>query len=260
MQSMLGQAGMWSTYAAVLVAASLLCFSAGRAIGRRELRMLGPGYEPHTATIDGAVFALLGLLVAFSFSGAASRFDQRRAEIIAEANAIGTAWSRVALLPPPVQGPVREAFRQYVDSRIRTYQLLPDEAAAKHEAARAGGLQNVLFERARVAADGSQPVLMLLLPALNDAFDRAADRAAAVEIHPPPVIFVLLIGIALLAATLAGFSTAASPRAPWLHAIIFALVLGCAIYVILDLEFPRIGLIRVDALDHLLVEARRSMD
>ena len=50
--------------------------------------------------IDGAVFALPGLLLAFTFSGAAARFDTRRHLIVEEANAIGTAYLRLDLLPP----------------------------------------------------------------------------------------------------------------------------------------------------------------
>jgi hypothetical protein len=68
--------------------------------------------------IDGAVFALLGLLLAFSFSAAAGRFQARRDLVVAEANAIGTALLRLDLMAPENQGAARADFDAYVQKRI----------------------------------------------------------------------------------------------------------------------------------------------
>jgi len=46
----------------------------------------------------------------------------------------------------------------------------------------------------------------------------------------------------------------------WVHIIGFAVLMGLTVYIILDLEFPRLGLIRVDAADQMLVELRQSMN
>jgi hypothetical protein len=43
------------------------------------------------------------------------------------------------------------------------------------------------------------------------------------------------------------------------HTSVFALTLAGAVYVILDIEFPRAGFIRVDAFDQVLVDLRQSM-
>ncbi len=73
----------------------------------------------------------MGLLIAFTFSGALTRFDARRVQAVDEANAIGTAYLRVDLLPAAAQPKLREAFRSYADARIATYRKLPDVAAAR---------------------------------------------------------------------------------------------------------------------------------
>lgn len=83
--------------------------------------------------MEGAVFALLGLLIAFTFSGAATRFDTRRQLIIEETSDIGTAYLRLDLLPVEAQPGLREKFREYVDARLEVYRKLPDIAAAKKE-------------------------------------------------------------------------------------------------------------------------------
>src|SRR5262245_20373776 len=86
----------------------LVLLNIGRRIGMRRLANDPDGAMVGVGTVEGAVFGLLALLVAFSFSGAAARFDTRRQLIIAETNDIGTAYLRLDLLPPPVQPPLRD--------------------------------------------------------------------------------------------------------------------------------------------------------
>src|SRR5512139_2654095 len=93
-----------------------------------------------SGAIIGAVFALLGLLIAFTFSGAYSRFDARRQLIVQEANAIGTAYLRLDLLPVAAQAPLREKFRAYAASRAVLYEKLTDASATMSEIAKAGAL------------------------------------------------------------------------------------------------------------------------
>jgi hypothetical protein len=45
----------------------------------------------------------------------------------------------------------------------------------------------------------------------------------------------------------------------WVHTICFALIMATTVHVILDLEFPRFGLIRIDAMDQVLHDVRKSM-
>jgi hypothetical protein len=248
------------TLAAVLLAlgmfaAMLACLEIGHRIGLRRAAR-----DPESAgagVVDGAVFALLGLLIAFTFSGAATRFDQRRALIVEEANAIGTAYLRIDVLPAAAQGDLRDAFRRYVDARVAVYAAMPDLGKAKAELARANRLQQEIWTKAVAASAGSQ-AMVLVLPALNQMIDITTTRTMAAQMHPPLVIFGLLCGLALLGALLAGHAMAGKGR-NWLHTATFAAALAGAVYVILDLEYPRLGLIRVDAFDAVLVELRESM-
>ncbi|MBN2679958.1 MAG: hypothetical protein JXR24_06985 [Acidithiobacillaceae bacterium] len=69
-------------YSAILFIGLILCVFIGFKLGKRSRAEGGSG------ALNGAVFGLLGLLLAFSFSGAAERFEHRRALITEEANAI----------------------------------------------------------------------------------------------------------------------------------------------------------------------------
>src|SRR5690349_9027453 len=80
-------------------------------------------------TIETAIYALLGLMVAFTFGGAASRFDARRTLTVSEANAIGDAYLRLDLLPASAQPVLREQFRRYAVERMAVFNALPDAHA-----------------------------------------------------------------------------------------------------------------------------------
>jgi hypothetical protein len=200
--------------------------------------------------------------MAFTFSGAASRFDARRQLIIEETNHIGTAYLRLDLLPKNVQPALREQFRQYVDARLAFYRKLKDTPAAMAEQVKASRLQGEIWQQAVAASyeKGALPAAaMLLLPALNAMIDIATTRALAMQIHPPLIIFVMLFGLALASALLVGYGMADSKERNWLHMLGLAFVMASAIYVILDIEYPRFGFIRVDAFDEALVQLRDSM-
>ena len=101
---------------------------------------------------------------------------------------------------------------------------------------------------------------MVLLPALNAMFDITTTRTEAARLHPPPVIFVMLGTLALACALFAGYDMAIRKRLNPLQSLAFAVVLSVTIYVIVDLEYPRVGLIRMTDSDQVLVELRKSMD
>jgi hypothetical protein len=240
----------------------LILLLVGRWIGAKHMASDPKGARTGTGTIEAAVFALLGLLIAFTFSGAVSRFDNRRHLIVEEANAIGTAYLRLDLLPAGAQSALRQDFRRYVEHRLEVFRKLSDERAARAETAVATTLQGKIWSQAVAAsqAQGATPSApMLLLPALNQMIDITTTRTMALQLHPPLIIFGMLFLVALASALLAGYAMAGGKDRKWLHVIAFALVIALTVYVILDIEFPRLGLIRVDAFDQALVYLLETM-
>src|SRR6188768_3680505 len=72
--------------------------------------------------INGTLLGLLGLLLAFTFSMASSRFDTRRQLVIEEANNIGTVVLRTDIYPDSVRKLLRSNLKHYVEERIAFYQ------------------------------------------------------------------------------------------------------------------------------------------
>jgi len=243
------------TLAALLVL-MLLALDVGRRIGQRRLLHDPAGAQSGVGAIEGAVFALMGLMIAFTFSGASARFDARRDLLLQETNAIGTAWLRLDLLPMDVRLREQENLRRYTELR-----LAATRASATQATPELAALEQDIWNRALAPArEAPDPrVAQLVLPALNDMFDVAAARYLAVQTHPPGVIYGLLIVLALGCAMLAGHGMAGGRRWSQLHVLCFALSLLLAIYVSIELEFPRHGLIRIDKFDELLIRLREGM-
>jgi hypothetical protein len=147
-----------------------------------------------------------------------------------------------------------------VDARLAVYRALPDIDAARQELANATKIQGQLWSQAVAACQQApQPATMLLLPALNAMIDITTTRTMVTLVHPPPVIFTMLCVLALASALLAGYSMAGRQPRSWVHILTFGLIMAVTVYVIFDLEYPRLGLIRVDAVDQVLVELPESM-
>jgi hypothetical protein len=240
----------------------VICSEIGRRLGKARLAGHPDGLVEGVGAVEGAVFGLLGLLIAFTFSGAATRFEDRRHLVTEEANDIGTAYLRVDLLPAAAQPEVRELFRRYLEARIGTYRNIADEVTTTARLAEATSLQKEIWAKASGACQAPgvpSQTGMLLLPALNEMIDITTTRATATLNHPPAIVFILLAGLSLVAALLVGYGTSTNKRRPWFYNLVFAGIMSVTVYVIGDLELPRLGLIRVDAADQALIDLRESM-
>jgi hypothetical protein len=248
--------------AALLFVGMLLLLEVGRRAGQRRIAKDAEADLAGVGVIDASVFALLGLLLAFTFSGAGSRFDARRQLIVEETNDIGTAYLRLDLLPASAQPVLREKFRQYVDVRLAAYRS-SDLPAIREGLARATKVQGEIWSQSVAAShapDAHPDAGKLLLPALNTMIDITTTQTMATQMHPPTIVFVMLAVLALASSLLAGYGLAHGKWRNWIHILCFAAVMSVSFYVILDLEFPRLGFIKVDAFDQALVDLRQTMN
>jgi hypothetical protein len=214
------------------------------------------GLEP-SATIENADFALFGLLLAFTFSGAITRFDEHRSLITEEINAIDTAYHRLDLLPPETQPPIRQLFRDYVTTRLNQYET--SDHSVSPESRR---LQDEIWKESVTAASMSQPnpnsATLVLLPALNNVIDITNTRRNAFNMHPPNAVFLLLLFLSCLCAFIAGFVIKPGHH-NWLHMVTFAALVSLTIGATLDIEYPYHGLIRLTSYDSYFIALRDAM-
>ena len=246
-----------------LLLAIFVLLEVGRRIGIHRRRIDPESSSSGLGALEGAVFGLMGLLIAFTFSGAATRFDGRRELIGREANAIGTAYLRIDLLPAAAQPALRQDFRDYTDLRLRIFRVVrKNYEAAKQDYAKSTELQTRIWNEAVAGCrDQSSPAITtLVLSSMNDMIDIATTRLVAQQTHPPEVVFYGLGLLVLATSLLAGYGMAGSKRRSLMHMVVYAVIMACTLYVILDMEYPRFGLIRIDSADQVLVNARNSMN
>lgn len=235
---------------------------AGHRLAVARLRRPDAADAPGTSAIDAAVLGLLGLLVAFWFSSAGTRLDVRRGLIVEEANAIGTAWLRLDLLPDDVRDQVRDLFRSYVDVRLAQAPGRPPVGSPRQLDDELAAHRRAIWGRAVEAAPRclTPQGHAILLDSLNGMFDAGTRHQAFTNAHTPTAILVLLVVVAACSAALAGHDMGGRRAFDWLHAVVFAGVVAVTIWVIYDLEMPRYGMIRVDSFDRTIRDVRADFD
>ena len=131
--------------------------------------------------------------------------------------------------------------------------------AAEMEMANSKKIQEEVWSEAVAATrlpDSHPSSGLLLLPALNNMIDISTTRTMALQLHPPRIIYALLFGLGLICSLLAGFRMSSGQHRSWLHILGFTVLI---VYVMLDVEYPRAGLIHLESADQLLVNLREHM-
>jgi hypothetical protein len=244
-----------------LFAAVLLSIEVGHRIGTRRRSRMPQGHKPVYPTVESSVFALMGLMIGFTFYGAGSRFDARRNLIVQEANAIGTTYLRLDLLPPDTQPELRQELRTYVHSRLEVYRNIADSKTLSAAMDQSFALQRSVWKKTVDAIKGSGAAeKSLVLTTLNQMIDITTEQSVALITHPPLAVFAMLTLMVFASSGLVGYTMSIAEVRDWASTLIFALTISLALYVILDYEFPRVGFIRIDPVDQVLVETLKQMN
>ena len=194
----------------------------------------------------GGLLGLLGLLLAFTFGMAGARHDDRKMLVIEEANAIGTAWLRTDLIPEPMRTQAREALEAYTRLRVEIASR-GDRTEAERVVARAEQLQGPLWNAAVAAAAAApSPATALFVSAVNEVIDMHGRRVARGLRNPiPPIILATLYAVSLLVVLALGFSRGLAGDRNAVATTLLAIILAVVLNLILDLDRPAGGSLRV---------------
>lgn len=241
----------------------LLFYVMGRRLGFKHFNKDAETDGKSSAgTIEAAIFALFGLLIAFTFSGAASRFDDRRHLIAEETNAIGTAYLRLDIVDAVARAELQALFRRYTDSRLEYYKRLPDVEAAQHEWNNSMATAEYDLDAGSGSVSHANRSICLRGAASGAERDdrHYHDAQDGNDDAPAQNHFCAAVCVCCGCSFIAGYGTARNPSHRWVHPMVFATMTAIAVYVIVDIEYPRFGVIRVDAADQILIELREGMN
>jgi hypothetical protein len=242
----------------LLVVSALLWFllEGGYRVGKwRHARRPDERDQPVGAMV-ASILGLVALVIGFTFSLAASRFDARRLTVLEEANAIGTCYLRARLLPEPERSEVARLLREYVDVRIAAVQEgKPDKAIARSEA-----LHELLWAQAASAAEKNQSSIItgVFIQSLNNVIDVHAKRLlVGLYSRIPVVIWAGLFGLSMLGMAAVGYQAALTTtrRSPAMFGLVFTFTI--VLMLIADLDRGREGLLRVS--QRSMLDLQRSM-
>jgi len=235
-----------------LMAGMLACMGLaillGAQSGRGRAERTTPEGKAQISALQASLLGLMALLLGFSLSMALGRFDSRSAAVVTEANAIGTAWLRTDLLSEPGRSAVREALADYVTIRAQTGSVTLVEVATLEEERKAAG---VAFARtweiaSAIAREDPTPATVAMTNALNDMIDAFGSRDAELDRHvPEPVLYLLFLTFILLGWML-GFAPRVAGERPPRTMIAMIVLIVLLLFVIIDLDRPRRGVIEVD--------------
>jgi hypothetical protein len=236
-----------STPALVLVLLGLTIGSTmlGAFVGHR-VRHLSDSLSESFGVMQAAMLGVVGLILAFGLSLALSRYEDRRAEIVNEANAIGTTYLRAQTLPEPVRGDSLDLLVDYTESAVRLSDYQPGSAEEEDAAATEGLIQRKLWRLAGEALD-SEPVASaprLYVETLNEMIDAQSSRVASLNNRVPTAVFGLeILGACVALGVLAAYLSLLGRG--YVGVLLAAVLVAFLLFVTADLDRPTRGPIEV---------------
>jgi len=245
----------------VLLATFLVLLLFGAELGyRRGVQRVQRASGPISShlTHEASALGVLALILAFTFSMAAARFDARRAIILDEANAIGTAALRADFLAPAFAKQARLLMAEYAEVRVALYEAGTDKKRRDTALAQSEDIQRQIWELAvaAVSEGGSLPT-MSFAQAVNAVIDQHGLRKSTYSHHIPDVIYLLIYCVGFVAFGLTGFASGLQPNRSRLPTVMMAVLVSVVVFLVTDLDRPQRGLLRIG--DSNMVELAKSL-
>ena len=228
----------------LFVVLALVAYELGFRIGRWYQDRTPGEQEGPTGVLVGSLLALMAFLLAITMGMAADRFDSRRGLVLAEANAIGTAYLRAGYLPQPQGEQIRNLFREYAPLRVATSDPTQLQSAIQ-ESVR---IQNEVWALTEeVAQLRSDDLVALYVESVNEVIDLHESRiTAGIYARVPETVMLLLLGGSVLTLLMVGYSAGLTRRRSVLSAVVLVVALGAVLALVVDLDRPQDGILRVN--------------
>ena len=214
---------------------------------------LGKGHEGHgvggnVSALEQSHLGLLALMIGFSFLMALTRFEARRDAVVVEANAIGTTALRARLLPEPTRTETLKLLREYAQARVDFVSSVKGQAQLPNIINRSNQIHEKLWQQVKTlsAKDNNMVPTGIFIQSLNELIDDHAKRLAALRNQVPEEVLMALFVIAAVSCGFAGYASRIDPLRTRLPVVITAALVSTVIFVILDLDEPSAGLIKID--------------
>ncbi len=226
----------------------LICMEIGYRLGKRNNQRHKGNESAQIIRIESSMLGMVALLIGFTFSLSLQRYEERTQDVVDEANAIGTAYLRAELLPEQYRDSVQLLIREYVDMRLKESEVSITDVKRYQEYVDATQkLAGHLWRLAKRSAEVDDSPLRtgLFIQTLNEVLDGFDRSETELNIHVPELVIFLLVITFLITASIFGYASGTEGHRPTMAANIFLVIIVLLTFLIIDLDRPRRGLIRV---------------
>jgi hypothetical protein len=235
---------LWAVYVGtvvlVLVAAEI-GFRIGLWLQRRDP---ASGEIRVTGTMVGGMLGLMAFLMAFSIGIVINQHGDRKAMVVTEANAVGTAYLRAGFLSEPDLTSSRNLLREYVEVRLAA---AADPAQLESVILRSEEIQGELWSivEANVRQGNESDVMVSFVESINEVINVHSLRLAAVNLRLPRLLGIVLYAAIVLSFLLVGVASSSDGKRDTLAIVLFALAFVAVLMILVDLDRPQQGLLTV---------------
>ena len=242
MDSLIDRFDAWVVAVAYSVA-MLTFWGLGRQAGHRSPP--DSGQDPGMKFTEASM-AILGLLLAFTFAMSLGRHDHRSLMVVAESNAIGDFYTSATLLKEPQRSALQGIIREYTQIQLGALSQFRSKAEEQGVTQRSQDMQGRMTDIVAQAVAEGTPIAMNVTNALNAVTSAHASRLAAYEETLPLAIELLLLLACIVPSFLVGVQQGAARRTRLSGTLSFIILVTLLIFIILDLNQARRGLINVN--------------
>lgn len=243
---------------AVILGVLLLSVYLGVIFAKRQIKT-HPKHKLEILTVaENSVFALLALLMAFTFSGAFDRYEARKERILQQADAFEKTLRYLDVVQPKYREILKPQIVKYMNLHLDAYHAIPYMDIVKHALDQASIIEDQIWQTTVIAGytDPNESLGQSFIDVVSALFEQAHNGINMTKMHAPAIIFYLMLGLAALGAFMIGYDSAENKQKQPLHIAFYVLLTGATIFIILNLEFPRIGFIHSGTFDQLIVDVR----
>ena len=257
---LLDQSPLWAVYVVTVVLALVFAEIGFRLALWLQRRDPDSGTTPISGTVVGGMLGLMAFLLAFCIGIVINQHNGRKAMVVEEANAVGTAYLRAGFLGESDRDLSRNLLREYVEIRLA---VAADESVLESTLTRSeeihGELWSIVEDNVHQGQDSD--IMALLVASINDVIDVHSLRLAAVALRLPELLWLVLYAATMLSFLLVGISSGADGKRDPLAILLFALALVAVLMIIVDLDRPQQGVLTVSqtALSDLLRQMTTPM-
>lgn len=202
------------------------------------------GKTPMTGAVVGGMLGLMAFLLAFCIGIVINQHNGRKAMVVTEANAVGTAYLRSGFLSESDRTASRDLLREYVDIRLA---VVSDPALYESTLTRSEEIHGQLWSIVEDSANKGQDsdLFGLFVESINEVINVHALRLAAIDLRLPRVLGLVLYVATILSFLLVGVASSADEKRDPIAILLFALAFVAVFMVVVDLDRPQEGLLTV---------------